>query len=176
MPWRARRGVALVLVLTAVSCNGPSTSTSRGTPRPGPVTSLAILEAEDAQTLDPALVDDPTSLAIGSEIFQGLTRLDQNQRPVPSLADHWEISDAGRTYTFHLRSAQYQSGATVQAQAALPAWTRALAPGTASPLTIFFSPLGVRYPGDSLGAVQVVDSKTLRVRLPRPDSELLTLL
>src|SRR5437660_6585003 len=176
MPWRARRGVALVLVLTAVSCNGPSTSTSRGTPRPGPVTSLAILEAEDAQTLDPALVDDPTSLAIGSEIFQGLTRLDQNQRPVSSLADHWEISDAGRTYTFHLRSAQYQSGATVQAQDALNAWTRALAPGTASPLTIFFSPLGVRYPGDSLGAVQVVDSKTLRVRLPRPDSELLTLL
>src|SRR5207248_1067427 len=72
--------------------------------------------------------------------------------------------------------AQYQSGATVQAQDAVTAWTRALAPGTASPLTSFFSPLGVRYPGDSLNAVQVVDGKTLRLRLPQPDSELLTLL
>ncbi len=173
---RATCAAGLALTLLASSCT-PATPTPSGSPRStGGASHLQLIEAEDAQTLDPALIDDPTSLAIGSEIFQGLTRLDQNQRPVPSLADHWEITDAGRTYTFHLRSAQYQSGATVQAQDALTAWTRALAPGTASPLTIFFSPLGVRYPGDALSAVQVVDGKTLRLRLPQPDSELLTLL
>jgi len=172
---RATCAAGLALTLLASSCTS-ATPTPSGSPRPLGASHLQLIEAEDAQTLDPALIDDPTSLAIGSEIFQGLTRLDDNQRPIPSLADHWEVSDAGRTYTFHLRSAQYQSGATVEAQDALTAWTRALAPATASPLTIFFSPLGVRYPGDSLGAVQVVDSKTLRVRLPRPDSELLTLL
>ena len=173
---RATCAAGLALTLLASSCN-PGTSTSSGSPRPvGGASHLQLIEAEDAQTLDPALIDDPMSLAIGSEVFQGLTRLDQNQRPIPSLADHWEVSDAGRTYTFHLRNAHYQSGATVQAQDALTAWTRALAPATASPLTIFFSPLGVRYPGDSLSSVQVVDAKTLRLRLPQPDSELLTLL
>jgi oligopeptide transport system substrate-binding protein len=137
---------------------------------------LQLIEAEDAQTLDPALIDDPTSLQIGGEIFEGLTALDVNQRPVPALAQRWEITDAGRTYTFHLRSARYQSGASVQAQDALTAWTRALEPATQSPNTIFFSALGARYPGDALTGVEVVDSTTLRVRLPRADSELLTLL
>jgi len=165
-----------VLVLTAVSCNGPSTSTSRGTPRPGPVTSLAILEAEDAQTLDPALVDDPTSLAIGSEIFEGLTRLDAGSRPIPGLAERWDLSDSGRTYTFHLRSAHYQSGAEVQARDAVADWTRVLAPATASPLTGFMAALGARYPGDQLVGVTALDKRTLRIHLPAPDSELLTLL
>jgi len=91
-------------------------------PAPAAASHLQLIEAEDAQTLDPALIDDPTSLAIGSEIFQGLTRLDASQRPVPGLAERWEISDAGRTYTFHLRNAHYQSGATVQAQDAITAW------------------------------------------------------
>jgi ABC-type oligopeptide transport system substrate-binding subunit len=131
-------------------------------------------EAEDAQTLDPALIDDPTSLAVGSELFQGLTQLDVNLRPVPALAQSWEISDSGRVYTFHFRPAKYQSGVTVQAQDALTAWKRALAPETASPLTTFFAPLGARYPGDALSGVQAVDQKTLVVRLAQADSSLLT--
>jgi ABC-type oligopeptide transport system substrate-binding subunit len=122
------------------------------------------------------LIDDPTSLQIGSEIFEGLTALDANHRPVPALAQRWEITDAGRTYTFHLRSARYQSGATVQAQDALTAWSRALNPATQSPNTIFISALGARYPGDPLTGVEVVDATTLRLHLTRADSELLTLL
>ena len=175
---RAAGVAGLALTLLASSCTtGTPTPSPSASPRPsGGVTHLQLIEAEDAQTLDPALIDDPTSLAIGSEIFQGLTRLDSNQRPVPALADHWEITDAGATYTFHLRKAQYQSGAIVKAQDALTAWTRALAPQTHSPNTIFFAPLGARYPGDPLTSVQVVDNSTLRLRLPRADSELLTLL
>ena len=172
---RAASAAGMALTLLASSCT-PTT------PKPSPSASavgashLQLTEAEDAQTLDPALVDDPTSLQIGSEIFEGLTALDVNLRPVPALAQRWEITDAGRTYTFHLRSAHYQSGAVVQAQDSLTAWTRALDPATASPNTIFFAALGVRFPGDPLTGVQVVDSTTLRLRLPRADSELLTLL
>lgn len=169
-------GLALTLLASSCTTGSPTPSPSASPPPSGGATHLQLIEAEDAQTLDPALIDDPTSLAIGSEIFQGLTRLDANQRPVPALADHWEITDAGATYTFHLRKAQYQSGATVKAQDALTAWTRALAPQTHSPNTIFFAPLGARYSGDPLTSVQVVDNSTLRLRLPRPDSELLTLL
>jgi oligopeptide transport system substrate-binding protein len=174
---RANCAVGLALALLLSSCNlpglpSPSASASpRNTSR---VAHLQLGEAEDAQTLDPALINDPTSLAVGAELFQGLTRLDATQRPVPALAQSWAISDAGRAYTFHLRSAKYQSGVTVQAQDALTAWKRALAPDTASPLTTFFAPLGARYPGDSISGVQVVDQKTLVVRLAQADSSLLT--
>ena len=36
-------------------------------------------------------------------IFSGLTRLDGDGAPLPDLAERWEITPDGRTYTFHLR-------------------------------------------------------------------------
>jgi ABC-type transport system substrate-binding protein len=169
-------GLAVTVLLTAC-IPGAANPSGSASPRPaGGATHLQLIEAEDAQTLDPALIDDPTSLAIGGEIFQGLTRLDSSSRPIPGLAERWEITDGGKTYTFHLRRAEYHSGASAQAQDAITSWTRALAPATASPLTIFFAPLGARDPGDPLSGVEALDQKTLRLRLPRPDSELLTLL
>ncbi len=172
---RAASAAGLALTLLASSCT-PATPKPTPTASPAGASHLRLIEAEDAQTLDPALIDDPASLQIGSEIFEGLTALDPNHRPVPALAQRWEITDAGRTYTFHLRPAHYQSGATVQARDALAAWTRALDPATASPNTIFFAALGASYPGDPLTSVEVVDGTTLRLHLPRADSELLTLL
>ena len=179
MVGRASCAVGLAVTLLASSCTSSTPARPSGSGRTGPGGTLAQLrlaEAEDAQTLDPALIDDPTSLAIGSELFEGLTRLDSNLRPVPGLADHWEVADAGKTYTFHLRSAKYQSGATVHAQDALTAWTRALTPALASPLAAFFGPLGATHPGDPLAGVEVVDPQTLRLHLPAPDSSLLTLM
>ena len=176
---RASCAVGLAFTLLASSCTSPPPGqpSASGSPAAGGgLAHLRLIEAEDAQTLDPALIDDPTSLSVGSEIFEGLTRLDASLRPVSGLADRWDVTDAGRTYTFHLRSAHYQSGTTVRAQDALTAWTRALAPATASPLTTFFTPLGVSHPGDALATVDVVDPQTLRVRLPAADSSLLTLL
>ncbi len=38
-----------------------------------------------------------------SLIFSGLTALDDQGRPVPALAERWEISPDGLVYTFHLR-------------------------------------------------------------------------
>src|SRR4030081_2980640 len=132
---RVASAAGLALTLLASSCTPATPKPSPSASPPG-ASHLQVIEAEDAQTLDPALIDDPTSLQIGSEIFEGLTALDANQRPVPGLAQRWEITDAGHTYTFHLRSAHYQSGATVQAQDALTAWSRALAPSTQSPNTV----------------------------------------
>jgi ABC-type oligopeptide transport system substrate-binding subunit len=168
------RSLALGLCLISISCtNAPASPSPKPTATPG-VARLLLLEADEPATLDPALIDDPVSLNVGSELFEGLTRLDSKSQPMPGLAERWELSDSGRTYTFHLRNARYQSGVAVGAQDAVAAWSRALNPATASPLTAFMAPLGVRYPGDSLNTVDVVDAKTLRVRLPQPDSELLT--
>ena len=38
-------------------------------------------------------------------LFEGLTRLDpKTARPIPGLAERWDISPDGRIYTFHLRT------------------------------------------------------------------------
>src|SRR5260370_549927 len=137
MPCRASCAVGLALALLLSSCNLPGLPTPSASASPGNTSRVAHLqlsEAEDAQTLDPALTNDPTSLAIGAELFQGLTRLDANLRPVPALAQSWEIADAGPVYTFHLRAAKYQSATPAQAHDALTSWKPALAPATTNPL------------------------------------------
>src|SRR3989440_11081154 len=112
-------GLAMMIIASSCTPGVPTPSPTATPSSRGGATYLQLIEAEDAQTLDPALVDDPTSLAIGSEIFEGLTRLDSSQRPVAGLADRWHVGDAGKTYTCHLRAARYQSGVTDPARDAV---------------------------------------------------------
>src|SRR6202011_160948 len=96
---RASCMVGLALALLLSSCNLPGTpapSASTSPANTSRVSHLQLSEAEDSQTIAPALISDPPSLAIGAELFQGLTRLDASLRPVAALAQSWEIADAGR--------------------------------------------------------------------------------
>lgn len=54
-------------------------------------------------TLDPAFSKDQSSIWLTHQIFNGLVKLDQNLLPIPDIANQWEISDSGKTYTFHLK-------------------------------------------------------------------------
>ena len=66
---------------------------------------------------------DPTSAAAGaidsvlySNVFEGLTRFMSDGSIVPGLAESWEISDDGLTYTFKLRSGvTFHDGTTMDA-------------------------------------------------------------
>ena len=40
-------------------------------------------------------------------VFSGLTRITSDGTPVPDLAERWEVTPDGRTYTFHLRGAVF---------------------------------------------------------------------
>lgn len=53
--------------------------------------------------LDPARAVTVTDGAACALVYSGLLRPDQSGRPVPDLAEAWEVSDDGRCYTFHLR-------------------------------------------------------------------------
>ena len=60
------------------------------------------LEAEPSD-LDPAMTTSlPESIA-ELQIFEGLTRLDKDNVPQPALAERWNVSDDGKTWTFVLR-------------------------------------------------------------------------
>ncbi len=58
----------------------------------------------DISGLDPVRIQDVESHLIGSQIFEGLIEIDDNTLEIkPLLAERYEISPDGRTYTFHLR-------------------------------------------------------------------------
>lgn len=57
----------------------------------------------EPRTLDPQVCNDYSSNTIIMNIFEGLIRLDENEKITPGVAYSWEISDDKLTYTFHLR-------------------------------------------------------------------------
>src|SRR5580704_1837414 len=65
---------------------------------------LVIINGPDPETLDPALGTGVEDLRIIAALFEGLARNDPvTARPIPGLAESWEMSPDGCVYTFHLR-------------------------------------------------------------------------
>ncbi len=61
-------------------------------------------ESSGLTSLDPAFAKDQSIIWPCLEIYNGLLQLDTGLRIIPCIASSWEISDSGKTYTFHLRS------------------------------------------------------------------------
>jgi len=53
--------------------------------------------------VNPLLAVSQADRDLASLVFSGLTRLDDYGQPVPDLAESWEVSEDGLTYTFTLR-------------------------------------------------------------------------
>ncbi|HEX4211352.1 MAG TPA: ABC transporter substrate-binding protein, partial [Candidatus Binataceae bacterium] len=58
----------------------------------------------DPGTFNPVLVTDAASAAAVDDLFEGLVKIDpRSTLPEPDLAQSWNITDGGKTITFHLR-------------------------------------------------------------------------
>ncbi len=128
----------------------------------------------DPRSLDPALSTDvPTGRAV-AYVFDGLTRFTPDAEVVPGLAERWEVSDDGLTYTFHLHTGvEFHNGTPFSAHDVLRSWNRALNPALRGgrPLPL----VGIRGANDvaagrspSIAGVAVRDSQTLVVTLNEP--------
>ncbi|MCX7922964.1 MAG: peptide ABC transporter substrate-binding protein [Clostridia bacterium] len=70
----------------------------------GPVKGGTVnLFTTNPDTLNPVLSNNIYVQDFCKLIFEGLVKLDENQKPIPKLADRWDISTDGLTWTFHLR-------------------------------------------------------------------------
>src|SRR4030043_642684 len=84
-------------------------------------------------TLDPAISADMSSHTYVAQIFSGLVRLDGELNIVPDIAESWEESLDGKTYTFHLRQGvKFHNGREVKAADFKYSWERACDAGTGS--------------------------------------------
>jgi len=88
----------------------------------------------EPKTLDPQLITGQPEGRIAREIFEGLTRRDpRSLEPAPGVAESWDISPDGKTYTFHLRAnAKWSDGHPITAQDFTYAWRRLQDPALGS--------------------------------------------
>ena len=92
---------------------------------------LVINNGTEIQTLDPGLARGVPEHRVLQSIFQGLTSLDpKTLDPRPGVAEKWEISPDGKTYTFTLRECAWTDGKPVTANDFEYAWKRVLNPST----------------------------------------------
>ena len=108
-------------------------------------------------TLDPALVQDALSAEYVVHLFSGLVRLDGQLEIVPDVAERWEVSDDGRTYTFYLLpNAVFQDGRAISADDFCYSFERACSGQLKSPVAL-------SYLGDIVGAVAFAQGQAERI-------------
>jgi ABC-type transport system substrate-binding protein len=136
---------------------------------------LVTYGADPASVLDPIQVRDEGTAEYVVEIFGGLVTLDLNLEVQPDLAEKWEVSDDGRTYTFTLRDdIVFHNGKRVTAEDFKYSIERAADPSENSPTVTLYLGLieGVedKFDGraDSVSGVEVVDERTIKVTLIHP--------
>ncbi len=135
--------------------------------------------------LDPHLATGTTDYNVLSALFEGLVgEHPQDLSPVPGVAQRWEVSPDGLTYTFHLRAeAMWSNGDPVTAHDFVASWRRVLTPSLAADyanLLYVISGAEAYHKGatedfDSVGAT-ALDDRTLRVDLEYPAPYFLSLL
>ncbi len=152
-----------------------ATPTGRATSLPGDQT--LNLSDVGPTTIDPALSQDARSHVYVVQVFSGLVGLNNSQEVAPEIADRWDISGDGTTYTFHIRSnAHFHNGKDVTAQDFKYSVERAADPATGSMTasTYLGDIVGVRDKlagkAKDVAGVTVVDSKTIRLRIDSPKS------
>jgi oligopeptide transport system substrate-binding protein len=130
----------------------------------------------EMKTLDPARISDQSDVQLLLQLYAGLTRLDENGEPYPSLAESWTLSDDGRTYTFRLRSGlAFSDGSPLDATDVRRSWLRILDPATAASapdvLNVIEGAAARLAGGAEAGvAIEAPDPRTLEVRLRHPAS------
>lgn len=171
--------IAMLLVV-ATACEG--SGSAENLPRGGQLR-WSIDGVNEIATLDPALAGEQQSVMVIKLIYAGLVRLDDNLEVQPDGAERWDVSEEGKTYTFHLRDGlAFADGTPVTAEDFVYSLTRALSPETGA----YSAPSQFRHivgateltngTTNVLSGVRAVDERTLEIKLDEPIAYFLSLL
>src|SRR5215831_7163987 len=103
---------------------------------------IVVGKDQEAPGLDPAKNPAQAASRVFDLMYSRLTRLDPQMRAQPDLAEKWDISADGKTYTFHLRSGvKFHNGRELTSADVKYTYERILDPNTASIAQSFFAPI-----------------------------------
>lgn len=175
-----RRKLSLLVVLTILvsllsACGQEAKDVGNAVEKPSEknVLKVAILEPI---SLDNGNGHDSTCTQHRSLIFDGLIRSFDN-KPVPAVAESWQVSEDGLTYTFKIRgNAKWADGKPVTAQDFEYSWKRLIDPSPDAPngsysWVGFYIENGEEFNEGKCDVsevgVKAIDEKTLQVKLIR---------
>ena len=96
----------------------------------------------EPHSLDPQTAEGVPESNILRDLFEGLIGEDASGNLVPGVAEKWEISADGKTYTFHLRhNAKWSDGSPLTAHDFVYGWQRAVDPATGSHYSFLLYPV-----------------------------------
>lgn len=154
--------VIFIAVTLGISTGAVAVSKDDGRPDGGV---LAYGEYGRPATLDPITSNDMISLRVSELVFNGLVGINEKQEIVPELAQRWEITDNGSSYTFFLRKdvtwhpREGEEARTFTANDVIFTYNIMMHPRT-------ITPLKVRY--EFIESAVKVDDYTVRFVLKRP--------
>lgn len=180
--------VLLVLVMLFTGCSSPADETGDETAdgtQNGDATGKKILKTNNSSepgSLDPALAQGTHESWILENVFEGLMTFNEKGELVEGMAERYEVSEDGLTYTFYIRDGvTWTNGDPVTAHDFEYAWKRALNPETASYYAHILYPIkGAEAYNTGEGSeedvgVKALDDKTLEVTLETPTAYFLEL-
>ena len=141
-----------------------------------------IVSGSEPGSLHPALSQGNHESIILDHVFEGLMKRDENSNIVPGMAESYEVSEDGKTYTFKIRpDAKWSNGDPVTARDFEVAWKYALNPeaGSQYAFQLYYLEGGEEYntgtgSEDAVG-VKALDDSTLEVKLKAPTAYFLEL-
>ncbi|MBM3139915.1 MAG: peptide ABC transporter substrate-binding protein [Chloroflexi bacterium] len=117
--------------------------------------------------INPLLADDDASNDLVALVFDGLMRIDDDGSPAPALAERWDVTPDGLTYTFVLRpDASWHDGRPVRAADVAFTVRQLQSPDFAGPTARATPWLGAE--------LFVADERTVLVHLPQPAADFLS--
>ncbi len=126
---------------------------------------LTIGRREDGTTFDPIATAQNVDFWVFSNVYDVLVRVDKTGTKLePGLAESWEISEDGLTYTFHLRDANFSDGSPITAEDAAFTLLRI----RDSELSLWSDSYAV------IETAEATDPKTLVVKLKTPSAPFLS--
>ena len=95
----------------------------------------------DPETIDPALNSASDGNIMIIHLFEPLLNMDKDNNIIGGMAETWDVSEDGLTYTFHLRQSKWSDGTELTANDFVYSWNRAANPMTASDYSYLYDGL-----------------------------------
>jgi len=168
--------VTMLASVALVGCGGEEQgSTNSGDSKPADEQILNLALGDEIPTMDISQATDNIAFTMFGQTNEGLVRLNAKGEAQPGVAEKWEASPDGLTYTFTLRdNAKWSNGEPVTAKDFEYSWKRTLNPKTGAQYAFMVAWVkgGNEYMSgkgsvDEVG-VKAKDDKTLVVTLANP--------
>lgn len=133
-----------------------------------PNNELALQIASEPDKLDPALNSTVDGACLAILSFSGLFAYDENGQLVPELADSYEMSEDGMTYTFTMKDGlKWSDGEALDATDVVYSWNRLADPNTAADYSYLTTAIATKEDG-TLDIEASEDGKTFTAHLVAP--------